>query len=304
MKKIFSLIFILAIFLTGAIAMIGCDGINDTENDKNYLLFPGIVGPQGPAGQSCTVEYVYPTDVPSYLEIIQSPIGIKINCGNGDFYVWNGIDGKDGENGVSCGIVSFDGGATVSCGDNSVNILNGVDGAQGPQGIQGSDGQSCTVETVDNGIKINCGTGDYYVYNGETGLTGKDGQDGVSVNCSSSTVTNGTLVTCTDGTSFTVLNGTDGKDGKDGTCPICGQITVLEVKCAKCSSAMCGVCNPSVLGYVIKVGDKYYSDMNTTDSHNFNNQMTQIYSETTYTTNGVDWHINSDGTIDCGKVGQ
>ena len=97
---------------------------------------------------------------------------------------------------------------------------NGADGEVGPAGADGKDGSSCTAKALKNGkgYKIVCG-GDSVgvVLNGEDGEDGQDGAKGDSgaagTSCSAEEVTGGIKISCTDGKSFTLRDGTDGSDG-------------------------------------------------------------------------------------------
>jgi hypothetical protein len=141
MKKL--IFMILAIFATAF--FMGCDPIEDAENETRYLIFKGEkgdVGPQGPAGP------VGPSGQPCSVASItneQGRQGIKINCGSRDFYVWNGLNGANG--------------------------LNGTDGADG------IDGQSCSIVDIAEGVQVTCGTNTFIIYDGE------DGNDGTCIDC-------------------------------------------------------------------------------------------------------------------------
>ena len=124
-----------------------------------------------------------------------------------------------------------------------------VDGEAGPAGADGKDGSSCTAKALKNGkgYKILCG-GDSVgvVRNGKNGVDGDSGiagENGLSAyeiakaagykgtetewigslkgdsgvagtSCSAEEVTGGIKISCTDGKSYTLRDGTDGSDGK------------------------------------------------------------------------------------------
>jgi hypothetical protein len=105
-----------------------------------------------------------------------------------------GRDGKDGRDGVSCTVVSSEGGAVISCGDGtSVTVRDGQNGTNGTNGQDGQNGTSCsTQEAYDDGYLISCGDGsEVEIHNGRDGQNGQNGQNG--------------------------SNGSNGKDGHDGS---------------------------------------------------------------------------------------
>ncbi len=95
-------------------------------------------------------------------------------------------------------------------GKDGTNGTNGKDGTDGPKGQDGRDGQD-----------------------GADGLAGKDGQDGTNgSSCSAARVSNGVLISCTDGTSAIVLdgqNGTNGTNGQNAQVPPHAIVEVIDV---------------------------------------------------------------------------
>lgn len=101
----------------------------------------------------------------------------------------NGVNGSNGVNGTNCSVVQTSLGATISCTDGTTAyIYNGTNGTNGSDGQDGQDGSD--------------------------GSDGEDGQDGSS--CSAIQMSNGVLVSCSNGTQGFVANGQDGQDGEDG----------------------------------------------------------------------------------------
>ena len=150
----------------------------------------------------------------------------------------NGKDGKNGANGAtgaagSAGADGDDGsyctakalkngnGYKIVCGGDSVGVvLNGQNGAKGDSGVKGDSGA-----TGNNGLSAYeiAKAGGYEEseeewiasLKGDPGAKGDSGVAG-SAGCSAVKVSDGVKITCPDGNSFTLRNGTDGKDGNDG----------------------------------------------------------------------------------------
>lgn len=91
-------------------------------------------------------------------------------------------------------------------GDPGVDGDRGSDGDRGPMGLPGLSGE--------RGKRGEQGEVGPSGPRGEEGLPGTSAVDGAS--CSVSTVLNGSLIECEDGTSSLVLNGVDGQNGNDG----------------------------------------------------------------------------------------
>lgn len=92
-------------------------------------------------------------------------------------------------------------GVAIICGTSDpVVIKNGKDGTTvvGPQGVSGSQGNEGSQGS-----------------RGSVGETGAQGVKGSS--CSINQLANGAIITCTDGTMATILNGTQGVQGDTGT---------------------------------------------------------------------------------------
>ncbi len=99
---------------------------------------------------------------------------------------------------------------------------------------------------------------------------GKDGKDGSS--CSAQQLTNGALITCTDGTSAIAFNGVDGTNGSNGTngssCSVTPTMTGAVVSCTNGSSAIIlngvdGAPAPTafgIAGYIFPCGDQANND--------------------------------------------
>ena len=151
----------------------------------------------------------------------------------------NGTNGKDGENGTngangtndssgssSCTAKALKNGKgyKIVCGGDSVGVvLNGEDGQDGAKGDTGVKGDSGA--TGNNGLSAYEiakaggyeGSEEEWIASlkGDTGAKGDSGVAG-SAGCSAVKVSDGVKITCPDGNSFTLRNGTDGKDGNDG----------------------------------------------------------------------------------------
>lgn len=82
---------------------------------------------------------------------------------------------------------------------------SGDRGEQGPRGPAGTDGE--------RGLPGASGSQGEAGQAGAPGEDGEAGEDGSS--CSVTAAVNGAIVSCTDGTSVVILNGTDGEDGED-----------------------------------------------------------------------------------------
>lgn len=110
----------------------------------------------------------------------------------------------------------------------SSNCGNGTTGPSvgpvGPQGPAGVNGQPCTVTEESGGALITCSDGTTaFIANGSSGATGAQGPPGDpgsqgpagnnGTSCSVSQQSQGALITCTDGTSALILNGTNGQNG-------------------------------------------------------------------------------------------
>lgn len=143
----------------------------------------------------------------------------------------------------------------------------GSTGSQGPRGDQGIPGQSGKDGT-----------------DGSNGADGKDGKDGSS--CTATQTSNGAIISCTDGTSVVILNGTDGEDGEDAP-PTA--YSVVEIK------DVCG--DQSGFDEVLlKLGNgKWLAHF----SGSGNNFLTILTPGTYRTTDGTSCHftVNSNGTI-------
>ena len=153
-------------------------------------------------------------------------------CVNRNWTSMKGKDGKDGADGKN--------------GKDGKNGTNGKDGAKGDPGVKGDSGA-----TGNNGLSAYeiakadgyTGTEEEWIASlkGDPGAKGDTGVAGTS--CSAEEDSAGVKITCTDGKSFTLSNGTDGSDGKN--CEIardtngvitltCGEDTTMLYK------AMCG----------------------------------------------------------------
>ena len=148
---------------------------------------------------------------------------------------WTSMKGKDGKDG-----------ADGKNGKDGKNGTNGEDGAKGAPGVKGDSGA-----TGNNGLSAYeiakadgyTGTEEEWITSlkGDSGAKGDTGVAGTS--CTAEEDSDGVKITCTDGKSFTLSNGTDGSDGKN--CEIardtngvitltCGEDTTMLYK------AMCG----------------------------------------------------------------
>jgi collagen type VII alpha len=102
-------------------------------------------------------------------------------------------------------------------------------GPTGKVGLPGTDSEPCSVS--DTGL-VSCPDGSsYQIPAGVSGQPGKDGLDGAAgepgqagTSCTVQAVDNGAVISCSDGTSVVVLNGSDGTDGTVGAYSIVGMI--------------------------------------------------------------------------------
>ncbi|WP_295682345.1 fibrobacter succinogenes major paralogous domain-containing protein [uncultured Fibrobacter sp.] len=134
-----------------------------------------------------------------------------------------GSAGADGDDGSSCTVKALKNGNgyKIVCGGDSVGVvLNGQNGAKGDSGVKGDSGA-----TGNNGLSAYeiakaggyKGSEEEWIASlkGDTGAKGDSGVAG-SAGCSAVEDSDGVKITCPDGNSFTLRNGTDGKDGNDG----------------------------------------------------------------------------------------
>ena len=134
-----------------------------------------------------------------------------------------GSAGADGDDGSSCTVKALKNGNgyKIVCGGDSVGVvLNGQNGAKGDSGVKGDSGA-----TGNNGLSAYEiakaggyeGSEEEWIASlkGDPGAKGDSGVAG-SAGCSAVEVSDGVKITCPDGNSFTLRNGTDGKDGNDG----------------------------------------------------------------------------------------
>jgi hypothetical protein len=88
--------------------------------------------------------------------------------------------------------------------------------------VDGKDGSSCSVQRISNGSKITCTDGTYSFV--------YDGSNGSS--CSVTGNSNGAQVNCTDGSSNQINNGQDGANGLSGaSCTVAQVSGGVEVTC-------------------------------------------------------------------------
>ncbi|WP_290956538.1 FISUMP domain-containing protein [Fibrobacter sp.] len=119
-----------------------------------------------------------------------------------------GPAGADGKDGSSCTAKSLKNGKgyKILCGGDSVGVVrNGKNGVDGDSGIAGENGLSAYEIAKAAGYK---GTETEWIGS----LKGDSGAAGTS--CSAEEVTGGIKISCTDGKSYTLRDGTDGSDGK------------------------------------------------------------------------------------------
>ena len=134
-----------------------------------------------------------------------------------------GSAGADGDDGSSCTVKALKNGNgyKIVCGGDSVGVvLNGQNGAKGDSGVKGDSGA-----TGNNGLSAYeiakaggyKGSEEEWIASlkGDPGAKGDSGVAG-SAGCSAVEDSDGVKITCPDGNSFTLRNGTDGKDGNDG----------------------------------------------------------------------------------------
>ncbi len=118
----------------------------------------------------------------------------------------NGSNGTNGKDGNSCTVKeNGDGTKTVACTDGTnIVIKDGATGVQGEQGVAGPQGATGT--TGEQGPQGATGT------TGDTGAAGKDG-----TSCTVKDNGNGSkTITCSDGTSVTIKDGSTGPTGPVG----------------------------------------------------------------------------------------
>ena len=140
-------------------------------------------------------------------------------CVNRNWTSMKGKDGKDGADGKN--------------GKDGKNGTNGKDGAKGDPGVKGDSGA-----TGNNGLSAYeiakadgyTGTEEEWITSlkGDPGAKGDTGVAGTS--CTAEKDSDGVKITCTDGKSFTLSNGTDGSDGKN--CEIVSDLNgAITLKC-------------------------------------------------------------------------
>lgn len=104
----------------------------------------------------------------------------------------------------------------------------GPEGRQGPAGIPGPVGQPGNA-----GPAGSVGPSGQPGAQGEMGPKGEKGDEGdAGTSCSVTYVANGSIISCTDGTSVVILNGVDGADGQDAP-PTPYTVTGLIDPCGK-----------------------------------------------------------------------
>lgn len=113
---------------------------------------------------------------------------VLMSCGSG-------TSGPKGASGKSCSVSKSGSIATVTCPDGSVTILDGTNGINGVDGLDGVNGIDGT--------------------NGTDGQNGLDGTNGTS--CSVEESETGATISCDDGTSVEIANGTNGLNGESGS---------------------------------------------------------------------------------------
>ena len=210
---------VIALGMVSSLAFLACSGE------------AGVDGVNGADGTSC------------YAKALKDSSGFELYCG--DEYVGtlkNGEDGAKGDKGDK-----GDSGAKGDTGDKGEKGNKGDTGAPGENGRNGLNGEngkngtSCTMEPLatKDGYKVICAGDSVGVLlngtNGENGLSayqiavangftgseeewvaslkGDPGAAGTS--CTAEEITGGVKITCTDGKTYTLNNGTDGKDGRN-----------------------------------------------------------------------------------------
>ena len=148
------------------------------EDGTEVVVRDGATGESGAPGTNCSVTRN------------ESAGTATVNCEDGTSATIQ--DGRDGANGTSCTVTRDEsaGSTTIRCEDGTTaTVYDGQDGAQGPAGPRGDAGPA--------------------------GPTGPSGTDGLS--CTVTDNGNGAkTVSCDDGTSVSVRDGTNGADGTDG----------------------------------------------------------------------------------------
>ena len=262
-----------AVLAAGVAFLVGCGDENNTTEITQVVGMQVVEA--GEALPKCTADnegaMVYSVDSAEAYYCVNkkwtSMKGEKGEDGKKGADGKNGADGKDGAAGADGkdGLkgdkgdpgVKGDSGAAGAAGLSAYEIakaggytgteedwiasLKGDPGAKGDSGVAGAAGTSCTATKLedDAGVEIKCGeTVVDTVKNGAKGDTGVAG-----TSCTAEEDSDVVKITCTDGKSFTLSNGTDGSDGKN--CEIardtngvitltCGEDTTMLYK------AMCG----------------------------------------------------------------
>ena len=187
----------------------GEDGAKGDKGDDGAKGDPGDKGDTGAAGESCTAKEVSDGVVVSCGGEV---IGVIKDGAKGD----KGDKGADGAAGTSCTATKLEGdaGIEIKCGETVVDtVKNGAKGDKGDKGADGAAGTSCTATKLegDAGIEIKCG--ETVVDTVKNGAKGDPGAAGTS--CTAEEISGGVMITCTDGKTYTLNNGTDGKDGRN-----------------------------------------------------------------------------------------
>ena len=194
----------------------GTDALQYTIGPDGYWYINGhktnnkAVGTDGDAGSkivSITKDTLNSTTQKT-IYIIELEDGTKY-----PFEVFNGTNGKDGEDGTT---------PTISISDDGYWVINGSKTDKKAIGSDGEDGKDADIWTIGE-------NGNWFKNDVDTGkkAVGEDGEDGNGIKSITKDTTNSTaektiyIIELEDGTKypFEVVNGTNGKDGEDGTTP-------------------------------------------------------------------------------------
>ena len=181
----------------GADGKDGKDGKDGLKGDKGEQ---GVKGDSGAAGAAGLSAYEiakaggYTGTEEDWIASLKGDPGAK------------GDSGVAGAAGTSCTATKLedDAGVEIKCGETVVDTVK--NGAKGDSGVAGAAGLSAYDIAKAGGYK---GTVEQWIES----LKGDPGAAGTS--CTAEEVTGGVKITCTDGKTYTLNNGTDGKDGRN-----------------------------------------------------------------------------------------
>ena len=170
------------------VVMSGAEGAQGVKGDS------GVAGAAGLSAYDIAKAGGYTGTEEEWIASLKGEQGVK------------GDSGVAGAAGTSCTATKLedDAGVEIKCGETVVDTVK--NGAKGDSGVAGAAGLSAYEIAKAGGYK---GTVEQWIES----LKGDPGAAGTS--CTAEEVTGGVKITCTDGKTYTLNNGTDGKDGRN-----------------------------------------------------------------------------------------